>query len=96
MLRIGVDVGGTNTDAVLMDGQRLIAFHKSPTTANVSDGIIAAIRAIFDGAGRPRPREIAAVMIGTTHFTNAFVERRGLLQVGVIRIALPGRAVSHL
>lgn len=89
MLRIGVDVGGTNTDAVLMDGQRLIAFHKSPTTANVSDGIIAAIRAIFDGAGRPRPREIAAVMIGTTHFTNAFVERRGLLQVGVIRIALP-------
>jgi N-methylhydantoinase A/oxoprolinase/acetone carboxylase beta subunit len=93
VLRIGVDVGGTNTDAVLMDGRRLIAFHKSPTTANVSDGIIAAIRALLNGRGtgpeRPRPQNIAAVMIGTTHFTNAFVERRNLLSVGVMRIALP-------
>jgi N-methylhydantoinase A/oxoprolinase/acetone carboxylase beta subunit len=93
VLRIGVDVGGTNTDAVLMDGNRLIAFHKSPTTANVSDGIVAAIRAVLCNRGggndhRP-PQPIAAVMIGTTHFTNAFVERRDLLPVGVMRIALP-------
>jgi N-methylhydantoinase A/oxoprolinase/acetone carboxylase beta subunit len=93
LLRIGVDVGGTNTDAVLMDGRELLAFHKSPTTANVSDGIIGAIRAILGPQGpRPGPntaRSIAAVMIGTTHFTNAFVERRDLLEVGVLRIALP-------
>jgi N-methylhydantoinase A/oxoprolinase/acetone carboxylase beta subunit len=91
VLRIGVDVGGTNTDAVLMDGRRLVAFHKSPTTANVSDGIVASIRSILRGPagadGLPPP--IAAVMIGTTHFTNAFVERRDLLPVGVMRIALP-------
>jgi N-methylhydantoinase A/oxoprolinase/acetone carboxylase beta subunit len=92
VLRIGVDVGGTNTDAVLMDGQRLIAFHKHPTTANVSDGIVGAIRAILadPGAGRDRPPgKIAAVVIGTTHFTNAIVERRNLSRVGVLRIALP-------
>lgn len=91
MLRIGVDVGGTNTDAVLMDGRRLLAFHKHPTTPNVSDGIVGAIRAILrDDTGGPRdPASIAAVMIGTTHFTNAFVERRNLARVGVLRIALP-------
>jgi N-methylhydantoinase A/oxoprolinase/acetone carboxylase beta subunit len=50
VLRIGVDVGGTNTDAVLMDGQRLVAFHKHPTTPNVSDGIVGAIRAILAGS----------------------------------------------
>ena len=42
-MRIGVDVGGTNTDAVLMDGSRVLASHKAETTANVSDGIVAAI-----------------------------------------------------
>ncbi len=91
MLRIGVDVGGTNTDAVLMDGRRLLAFHKSPTTANVSDGIVSAIRAVLaaKGAAPVAPETIGAVMIGTTHFTNAFVERSKLVSVGVIRIALP-------
>ncbi len=92
VLRIGVDVGGTNTDAVLMDGRQLIAFHKHPTTPNVSDGIVGAIRAILSGGGPDldlSPRNIAAVMIGTTHFTNAFVERRNLSPVGVVRIALP-------
>ncbi len=75
-----------------MDGQRLIAFHKHPTTPNVSDGIVGAIRAILTGGGPDldrSPRNIAAVMIGTTHFTNAFVERRNLSPVGVMRIALP-------
>lgn len=91
MLRIGVDVGGTNTDAVLMDGRELLASHKSPTTANVSDGIIGAIRAVLNPGtrGLVDAKSIAAVMIGTTHFTNAFVERRDLLEVGVLRIALP-------
>lgn len=91
MLRIGVDVGGTNTDAVLMDGQRLVSFHKHPTTPNVSDGIVGAIRAILrePHTADCSPEQIAAVMIGTTHFTNAFVERRNLSPVGVLRIALP-------
>src|ERR1700748_619622 len=88
MLRIGVDVGGTNTDAVLMDGRELIAFQKSPTTANVSDGIIGAIRAVLAAPNRPTGKPISAVMIGTTHFTNAFVERRGLLGGGGVGVSL--------
>ncbi|VAV91791.1 Hydantoinase/oxoprolinase family protein, partial [hydrothermal vent metagenome] len=42
-MRIGVDVGGTNTDAVLLDGDRVLSWCKMPTTPNVGDGITAAI-----------------------------------------------------
>ena len=87
-VRIGVDVGGTNTDAVVMDGMDVLAAHKSPTTENVSDGIVGAIGTVLSGSD-VAPADIEGVMIGTTHFTNAFVERRGLLPVGIIRIALP-------
>ncbi|MCY4156888.1 MAG: hydantoinase/oxoprolinase family protein [Gammaproteobacteria bacterium] len=85
---IGVDVGGTNTDAVLMDGAALIASRKLPTTADVGDGIVDAIREVLKRSEIPSER-IRCVAIGTTHFTNAFVAREGLLNVGLIRIALP-------
>ena len=87
-MRIGVDVGGTNTDAVLMDGRTVLASQKMPTTDNVSDGIVRAIRLVLADASIPTT-DVQCVMIGTTHFTNAFVERKGLSEVGVIRIALP-------
>lgn len=87
-MRIGVDVGGTNTDAVLMDGRTVLASQKMPTTENVSDGIVGAIRLVLKESNVPTT-DIQCVMIGTTHFTNAFVERKGLSEVGVIRIALP-------
>ncbi len=95
-MRIGVDVGGTNTDAVLMDGRTVLAATKSPTTEDVSGGIMTAVRRVLAEAG-VSPSEIQVVMIGTTHFTNAFVEARNLLEVGVIRIALPsGRGIPPL
>ncbi len=87
-MRIGVDVGGTNTDAVAMDGSRVIAAMKTPTTADVSTGIATAIRGVLAKADA-QPTSVVAVMIGTTHFTNAFVERRHLTRIGVIRIAFP-------
>ncbi len=87
-LRIGVDVGGTNTDAVLLDGAKLLASCKRPTTENISDGVENAIRAVLESS-KINARRIAAVMIGTTHFTNALVQRRNLSQTGVLRIGLP-------
>lgn len=90
-MRIGVDVGGTNTDAVILDGEKVLAWCKVPTSADVESGITGAIRKILtDGA--VSPDDIDCVMIGTTHFTNAFVERRDLLPVGILRIALPAAA----
>lgn len=87
-MRIGVDVGGTNTDAVLMDGRQVLAWVKRPTSADVSSGIGAAIEALL-GQAAVKPAAIASVMIGTTHFANALVERNKLDAVGVLRLASP-------
>lgn len=87
-MKIGVDVGGTNTDAVVMGAQGVAGWQKTPTTADVKSGIVSAITDAMSGAA-VRPELIDCVMIGTTQFTNAVIERRSLLPVGVIRLALP-------
>ena len=86
-MRIGIDVGGTNTDAVLMDGTRLIAQAKRPTTPNVSSGIIAALKSVI--ADTSEKAQIEAVMLGTTHFTNALLEHKSLAPTAVIRMCRP-------
>ena len=87
-MRIGIDVGGTNTDAVLMDGMDVKSYHKTPTTADVSSGIMTVLRTVLED-GDAEASNITAVMIGTTHFTNAVVERKRLLEVAAIRLGLP-------
>ena len=87
-MRIGIDVGGTNTDAALMDGLTVLATCKTPTTPDVSGGITKALEIVLADSN-VAASAIEAVMIGTTHFTNAFVERKRLLPVGVVRLALP-------
>lgn len=87
-LRIGVDVGGTNTDAVLLDGRHLLGAAKRPTTEDVTEGIVAALSAVLADADVPRAA-IRRVMIGTTHFTNAVVQRRDLPRTAVIRLGAP-------
>ena len=87
-MRIGVDVGGTNTDAALIRGREVVAAVKRPTTPDVGSGIVDAIGALLAEA-RVSADQVEAVMIGTTHFTNAFVQRRGLTRVMAIRIGAP-------
>lgn len=95
-MHIGVDVGGTNTDAVLVSGKKVLASCKMPTTLDVGSGVSAAIKKVLDDSN-VSAESIECVMIGTTHFTNAFVQRRGLLEVGMIRIALPaGRGLPPM
>ena len=91
MIRLGIDVGGTNTDAVALDGAAVLHAVKTATTEDVTGGITAALRAVLAGAGLAAGR-VGAVMIGTTHFTNAVVQRRGLARVGAIRVGLPATA----
>jgi N-methylhydantoinase A/oxoprolinase/acetone carboxylase beta subunit len=87
--RIGIDVGGTNTDAVLLDGATVVHAVKTPTTADVTTGITAALRLLREGTP---DGPVHAVMIGTTHFTNAVVQRRDLTRVAAVRIGLPASA----
>src|ERR1700733_340680 len=87
--RLGIDVGGTNTDAVIMDAaNQLLATAKVPGTPDITGGIVAAISAVLSAPGI-RPDRISHVMLGTTHATNAVLERRDLRRIAVIRIGGP-------
>jgi N-methylhydantoinase A/oxoprolinase/acetone carboxylase beta subunit len=96
-LRIGIDVGGTNTDAaVLGPDNQVLAWTKQPTSVDVTSGMRAALTAVLDQLGDDR-RRVRRVMLGTTHATNAILERRSLGRVGVIRIGAPAtRSVPPL
>jgi N-methylhydantoinase A len=81
---LGVDVGGTFTDAVLVE-QGSIRTAKVPTAARQEESVLAAARAVGAGAGVERFAH------GTTVATNALLERRGA------RIAYVGNAgFEHL
>jgi N-methylhydantoinase A len=72
---LGVDVGGTFTDAVLAFGGELITA-KAPTTPHdQSEGVIAAVDAVLERAGRS-PREVVQFSHGMTVTTNALLEGR--------------------
>lgn len=89
-LKIGVDVGGTNTDAVILDdSDHLLAKFKTATSPDVTTGIRAAIVGVLAASPRLDRGAVRHAMLGTTHCTNAIVERRGLNRVGVIRIGAP-------
>lgn len=72
---LGVDVGGTFTDAVLVDGER-VHTAKAPTTPDdQSRGVAAAIRTVLDVSGTD-PRRITQFRHGMTVATNALLEGR--------------------
>jgi N-methylhydantoinase A/oxoprolinase/acetone carboxylase beta subunit len=91
MRRIGIDVGGTNTDAVLLEDGRVVHAVKTPTTEDVTGGIVAALGLLSQHSEVARGT-IDGVVIGTTHFVNAIVQRRNLSRVAAIRIGLPASA----
>ncbi|MEW9518290.1 hydantoinase/oxoprolinase N-terminal domain-containing protein [Streptomyces tubercidicus] len=87
-MHIGIDVGGTNTDAVLMSGSCALAAVKTNTTDDVTSGIVSALEKLQRQHGF-EPADVQAVMIGTTHFLNALVEARRLAPTAALRLGLP-------
>ena len=67
---IGIDIGGTNTDAVLLQGLNVIAASKVNTSPDITAGVTAAIQDLFkfDSVSK---KDVDAVVIGTTHFVNS-------------------------
>lgn len=89
MYTLGIDVGGTNTDAIIIDDQlRVVAAHKAPTSEDVVTGINQAIHEILELADIDRS-QITQAMLGTTQCTNAIVENKHLASVALIRLAAP-------
>lgn len=83
-LRIGVDVGGTNTDAAVLDGTTVLASCKRPTSSDVLTGVVEALREVTTGLDTTH---VHSVVIGTTHFINAITQSRGLAPVVAVRLA---------
>ena len=84
---IGIDVGGTNTDAVIIDQEKnIIATYKTPTTTPLHLGLKIALQEICIQA-KISPEQVQRILIGTTQATNALLQNSDLLKVGVIRLA---------
>ena len=91
MRRIGIDVGGTNTDAVLIEDGKVVRAMKAPTSEDVTTGILDSIKSL-GSTGVLKGKRIDGVMIGTTHFINAVVQRRHLTKVAALRLGMPASA----
>ncbi|WP_028921049.1 hydantoinase/oxoprolinase N-terminal domain-containing protein [Pseudonocardia acaciae] len=86
-MRIGIDVGGTNTDGVVVDtGGAVLVARKTPTTPEPLDGIRTVLGELLSHVDRS---EVTQAMLGTTHPANAIIQRRDLGRVGVLRLAAP-------
>jgi N-methylhydantoinase A/oxoprolinase/acetone carboxylase beta subunit len=92
-LLLGVDTGGTYTDAVLLDeNERVLAGAKALTTRHdLSVGIGEAIHSVLTSTGKP-PSAVGLVSLSTTLATNALVEGQG----GRICLVLIGFDEVHL
>ncbi|MPZ33461.1 MAG: hydantoinase/oxoprolinase family protein [Rhodospirillales bacterium] len=91
MRRIGIDVGGTNTDAVLIEEGKVVSAVKAPTSEDVTTGILDSLKSL-GSTGVLAGKRIDGVMIGTTHFINAVVQRRHLSKVAALRLGMPASA----
>src|SRR5215216_5708422 len=73
---LGVDVGGTFTDAALLEGDALHTAKVQSTPEDQSRGVIAAVEEVLAGAGAEAPR-VEGFSHGMTVGTNALLEERG-------------------
>jgi N-methylhydantoinase A len=73
---LGVDVGGTFTDAALLDGERLHTAKVPSTPEDQSRGVIAAVEEVLRRAGS-EPSKVESFTHGMTVGTNALLEERG-------------------
>lgn len=94
-LVVGVDVGGTNTDAVVLEGRSVLSQFKCLTSPDVTTGVIRAVQSAISAlypegerstGGTSVAGRVSRVNIGTTHFVNAVVQRKHLARVAVIRL----------
>lgn len=97
-VRIGIDVGGTFTDAVAInnDTYELIGYLKIPTThtgkEGVASGIVLAIQKIMEKYSIS-PDEVMFIAHGTTQATNALLEG-DVAKVGVVGVGVGGEGLK--
>lgn len=73
---LGIDVGGTFTDFVALEGDGTLTIHKRLTTpSDPSDGVLAGARDLADARGGIA--DVERILHGTTLVSNSLIERRG-------------------
>ena len=89
-LSTGVDVGGTHTDAVILRNKEVLCSAKVLTTDDISTGVSEAVKEALSKLSEELKTDpsqyVAQINIGTTHFVNAIVQRKGLTKVAVLRL----------
>lgn len=81
---VGIDIGGTHTDGVLVDEKGVICkAYKTLTKRPLAKGVFEVIVKLQEFN---ETASIEGVFIGTTHATNAILEAKGLSPIGLIRI----------
>jgi len=88
MLRIGINIGRSHTDAVLMDNRQVVSWVKIPSTPQTVEDFATALEQVLASAGCP-PGQVGAVMVGLLVFSQAVETRRHLNPVAVIRLGWP-------
>ncbi|MFK8019341.1 MAG: hydantoinase/oxoprolinase N-terminal domain-containing protein [Pseudomonadales bacterium] len=98
MFNIGIDTGGTYTDAVIVDTEKqcLLASAKSvTTTGDLGIGVISSLAKVLDEAvGQVSSADISLVSLSTTLATNALVEGKGSA-IGVVLIGFDNDMVAR-
>lgn len=91
-MRIGIDIGGTHTDGVLLDNNQLIAAAKTPTNHdNLLESISQVLQSILAGQD---PDRVQTLNLSTTLTTNAIIT--GTTDpVGMLVVGGPGIAPKH-
>ncbi|MEG0283169.1 MAG: hydantoinase/oxoprolinase family protein [Erysipelotrichales bacterium] len=93
--RVGIDVGGTNTDAIIIDENNMVVSkYKTFTTKDIFSGINDALKEVIKQSVID-VKNITHAMLGTTQCTNAIVERKKLEKVVSIRLAGPATRAVH-
>lgn len=94
-LRLGIDTGGTFTDAVLIDTEKgILAKNKALTTYHdLFIGINHAVNGLLSGQGH-RQKEISMVGLSTTLATNAMVQNHGR-SACLVLIGQPDHVIYH-
>ena len=85
-MRIGIDVGGTNTDSVLINNNKIESSFKTNTSEDISDSVKLSISKVIQNQAKEK---INSIIIGTTHLINDLLERKNLSKTGVIRLCGP-------
>lgn len=92
-LSIGVDVGETNTNAVILKEKDVLCSAKAPSTEDVTSGIIETVQSVLkqlpEELARSPGAHVERVSIGTTQFVNAVKQGKDLARVALYRLCYP-------